>query len=150
MIVINAHGRLAHQPEVKILPGGTSCCEFRLLSTRFARGEEHVEAVTFFCYGDDAERFCDNTEKGQLISATGTQETQHYSRGEEERHFVKYRLTWFVKGPKPNRSPLRSGAQGPGQGNAMRHQPSARQPTQEGGRGGKGSQQMDQVPSGLI
>lgn len=51
MIVITVNGRLAHQPEIKILPGGASCCEFRLLSTRFARGEEHVEAASFFCYG---------------------------------------------------------------------------------------------------
>ena len=101
MILITAQGRLAHQPEIKILPGGTSCCEFRLISTRFAKGEEHLEAVNFVCYGDDAERFCDNTEKGQLISASGTQETQRYRSGDQERQFVKYRLTWFEKGAKP-------------------------------------------------
>lgn len=40
MIVITAHGRLGHQPELKMLPGGGSVCEFRLLSSRFAKGEE--------------------------------------------------------------------------------------------------------------
>jgi single-stranded DNA-binding protein len=104
MILITVHGRLAHQPEVKILPNGASCCEFRLLSTRFAKGAEHLEAVTFFCYDKDAERFCDNTEKGQLISASGTQETQRYESQGQERHFIKYRLNWFEKGPKPQRA----------------------------------------------
>jgi single-stranded DNA-binding protein len=113
MIVITVHGRLAHQPEVRILPGGASCCEFRLLSTRFAKGEEHVEAVTFFCYGEEAERFCENTEKGQLISATGSQETQRYQSHEVDKHFVKYRLTWFEKGPKPFRGQGRGTDSGP-------------------------------------
>ncbi len=149
MIVITAHGRLAHQPEVKILPGGTSSCEFRLLSTRFAKGEEHVEAVTFFCYGDEAERFCDNTEKGQLISATGTQETQHYRSGEQDKHFVKYRLTWFEKGPKPNRAGQRPAGSAARPPSAQRQSQAPRQPSQ-GGQWEAGGEQMERVPSGLI
>jgi single-stranded DNA-binding protein len=101
MIVITVHGRLAHQPEVKLLRQ-TSVCEFRLLSHRFARGEEHVEAVTFFCYGEEAEAFCERVQKGQLISATGTQETQRWSDSSgQERTFVKYKLTWWEAGPRP-------------------------------------------------
>jgi single-stranded DNA-binding protein len=101
MIVITVHGRLAHQPEVKLLRQ-TSVCEFRLLSHRFARGEEHVEAVTFFCYGEESEAFCERVQKGQLISATGTQETQRWSDASgQERTFVKYKLTWWEAGPRP-------------------------------------------------
>lgn len=101
MIVITAQGRLAHQPEVRMLPQGC-VCEFRLLSNRFARGQEHVEAVTFFCYDEEAEAFCERTEKGQLISATGTQETQRWTDGSgQERTSIKYRLTWWEAGPRP-------------------------------------------------
>jgi single-stranded DNA-binding protein len=101
MVVITVHGRLAHQPELKLLRQ-TSVCEFRLLSHRFARGEEHVEAVTFFCYAEEAEAFCERVQKGQLISATGTQETQRWSDASgQERTFVKYKLTWWEAGPRP-------------------------------------------------
>jgi single-stranded DNA-binding protein len=101
MIVITAHGRLAHQPEVKLGPK-TSFCEFRLLCTRFAGGGAHTEAVTFFCFGEEAERFCELTERGQLISATGAQETDRWTpAGGVERASVRYRLTWWQAGPRP-------------------------------------------------
>jgi len=104
MISIAVDGRLAYQPEIKLLPGGTSVCEFRLLSTRLARGEEVVEAATFFCFGEEAERFCESTEKEQFISATGVQETWNYTGSNGQRKsFVKYRLTHYQIGPKPDR-----------------------------------------------
>lgn len=104
MINITASGRLAHQPELK-MGRQTSCCEFRLLSSRYAKGEEHTEAVTFFCYGEEAERFCEATEKGQLIEATGTQETQRWTdAGGNEQKAVKYKLTWWHAGARPNRN----------------------------------------------
>jgi NAD(P)H-dependent flavin oxidoreductase YrpB (nitropropane dioxygenase family) len=105
MIVITVHGRLAHQPEVRMLANGC-VCEFRLLSHRFARGAEHVEAATFFVYDEEAEAFCERAEKGQLISATGTQETQRWTDNAsgQERTAVKYRLTWWEAGPRPSRS----------------------------------------------
>lgn len=104
MIVITAQGRLAHQPEVRMLPQGC-VCEFRLLSNRFAHGQEHVEAVTFFCYDKEAEVFCERTEKGQLISATGTQETFRWRDGSgQERTSIKYKLTWWEAGPRPKGS----------------------------------------------
>lgn len=104
MIVITAQGRLAHQPEVRMLANGC-VCEFRLLSNRFARGTEHVEVVTFFVYDKEAEEFCERTEKGQLISATGTQETSRWTdSANQERSTVKYRLTWWEAGPRPSRS----------------------------------------------
>lgn len=104
MIVITARGRLAHQPEVRMLANGC-VCEFRLLSNRFARGTEHVEAVTFFVYDREAEEFCERTEKGQMIEATGTQETQRWTdSSNQERSSVKYRLTWWDAGARPNRT----------------------------------------------
>lgn len=104
MINITASGRLAHQPELK-MGRQTSFCEFRLLSSRYAKGEEHTEAVTFFCYGEEAERFCEATEKGQLIEATGTQETQRWTgAGGNEQKTVKYKLTWWHAGARPNRN----------------------------------------------
>jgi len=123
MIVITAHGRLAHQPELKMLRQ-TSVCEFRLLTNRFARGEEHVEAVTFFCYGEEAEVFCERVEKGQLISATGSQESQRWTDGSgQERTFVKYKLTWWEAGPRPKpkgQEPASTGRQRPEAGKPQR------------------------------
>lgn len=119
MILITAQGRLAHEPELKLLPNGGSVCEFRLLSSRFAKGAELTEAVTFVCFGEDAERFCEGTEKGQLISATGSQETNTYKDANgQSRTFVKYRMTWFQKGPRANRGERTTDSQGarPNQG----------------------------------
>lgn len=102
MISISANGRLAAQPELKMIPGGHQVCEFRLLDSRFHKGQEITEAVTFFCYGEMAEEFCSTTVKGQEISATGTQETQAYTPAAgPTRHYVKYRLSWFSRGRKP-------------------------------------------------
>lgn len=85
-----------------MLPSGGAVCEFRLLSSRFAKGEEVTEAVTFFCFDEEAEKFCESTEKGQLISATGTQETSSYTDGGGTRKsYTKYRLTWYSKGARP-------------------------------------------------
>lgn len=112
MIVITAHGRLAHEPELKT-GSNTTFCEFRLLSTRFAQGQEHVEAVTFICFGAEAERFCERVEKGQLISATGTQQTRKWTDASgAERTSVKYGLTWWEAGPRPNRSRAQEQAHG--------------------------------------
>ena len=102
MIAISATGRLAHQPELKMLPGGGQVCEFRLLDSRFHKGHEITEAVTFFCFGEMAEEFCSTTVKGQEISATGTQETQSYTpKDGPAKLYVKYRLSWFHRGRKP-------------------------------------------------
>jgi len=101
MIVITVQGRLAHQPEVQI-GRGKPWAEFRLLSNRYAHGEEHVEAVTFVCFGDEAERFCELTQKGQVINATGTQETSRWTdQGGQARTTVRYLLTWWQAGPRP-------------------------------------------------
>lgn len=125
MIVITAQGRLAHQPELKMLPNGGSVCEFRLLSSRFSKGAEVTEAVTFVCFGDDAERFCEGTEKGQLISATGTQETNSYKDANNQaRSYVKYRMTWFQKGPRPHRGERST------EGSSFRQPPSPTQSTE--------------------
>ncbi len=102
MISITATGRLAAQPELKMISGGHQVCEFRLLDSRFYKGQEITEAVTFFCYGEMAEEFCSTTVKGQEISATGTQETQTYTPADgPTRNYVKYRLSWFSRGRKP-------------------------------------------------
>jgi single-stranded DNA-binding protein len=127
VIVITAQGRLAHQPELKMLRQ-TSVCEFRLLSNRFARGEEQVEAVTFFCYGEEAEAFCEGVEKGQLISATGTQESQRWTDSfGRERTIVKYRLTWWNAGPRPRPRTRVPGSTG-------RPRPGSEQPARETSR----------------
>lgn len=123
MITITAHGRLAHQPELKQITGGSVVCEFRLLSTRFSKGAEHTEAVTFFCYGEDAERFCDGSVKGQEIEATGVQETSSYTKDGQTRTFVKYRLTWFARGRKPYAGNRDEGQAGQGRAQAPSYQP---------------------------
>ena len=100
MITITARGRLAFQPELKLLGKG-AVCEFKLLSTRMYKGQPVTEAVTFVCFDNVAEDFCGTTVKGQEIEATGVQETQHYEKDGVKRSFVKYRLTWFARGFKP-------------------------------------------------
>lgn len=113
MLMMTAHGRLCHQPELKLLPGGGVVCEFRLLTSRFAKGVEVTEAATFFCYGDLAEDFCATTVKGQEIFATGLQETQQYKPvGGEAKSFVKYRMSWFQRGRKPMGGRAAPGHQG--------------------------------------
>ena len=98
MISISVVGRLAAQPELKILPGGLQVCDFRLLDSRLSKGQEVTESVTFFCYGALAEEFCSTTFEGQEISATGTQETQTYTPADgKPRSYVKYRLSWFSR-----------------------------------------------------
>lgn len=115
MITITTTGRLASQPELRVVNPTFQVCEFRLLSTRFARGEEHTESVTFFCFGEDAEEFCSTTVKGQEISATGVQETSRYKdRNGQEQVFVKYRMTWFQRGRKPFTGQRNAGSQEPG------------------------------------
>ena len=120
MIKIDAQGRLAFQPELKLVGNNFKVCEFRLLSSRWAKGQEHTEAATFFCFGEDAERFCELTEKGQEISATGVQETSHYtdSKG-EKKTTIKYRMTWWEGGRKPYRAD--PATQSNGQGNAQQN-----------------------------
>lgn len=105
MITISVHGRLAFQPELILLPNGAAC-EIRVLSTRFAKGQEVTEAVTFICYDDMAEKLCSSMVRGQEISATGTQETQWH----QEKQYVKYRMTWYQPGFKP-RSEYQAGSQ---------------------------------------
>lgn len=134
MILITAQGRLAATPTLRQLAHGV-VCEFRLLSTRFAKNQEHTEAVNFFCYGEDAERFCDSVEMGQLISATGSQETSNYSGADGSRKtFVKYRMTWFEKGARPYASrqnaPAIAPTQPPRQQNQSAEPKGAAQPQQ--------------------
>lgn len=132
MIVLHATGRLAEQPEVTLY-GNTRVCKFRLLSTRFAQGKEHTEAVNFVCFNDEAERFAELTVKGQVIEATGTQQTHLYdaSDGSGKRSFVSYALCAWQAGPKPR--PKTDGAQGgygghaPERGNWQRQQGGERQ-----------------------
>jgi len=154
VILITASGRLAHQPEIKI-GRQTSFCEFRLLSTRFGRGEEHTEAVTFFCYGEDAERFCESTEKGQLIDASGTQETQRWhDAGGQERTAVKYKLTWWQAGPRPNRSKQPQApahqSRGPVADTRSRSQPVSSAKPRVGAAPGPGPAEGDGLGPGLI
>lgn len=113
MITITAVGRLAAQPECRVIGQGTIVCEFRLLSTRYARGQEHTEAATFVCWNDVAEEFASTTVKGQEIQATGTQETQYYTpQGGEKTTYVKYNLTWFSRGRKPYAGDRQQSGQG--------------------------------------
>lgn len=153
MIVITAQGRLAHQPEVRMLAQGC-VCEFRLLSNRFARGTEHVEAVTFFCFDSEAEAFCERTEKGQLISATGTQETSRWTDGSgQERTSTKYKLTWWEAGPRPNRSRAAEQVPSARQAPPAAHQRSQHAPRASAPARGQApqAQQGDEGPSdGLI
>lgn len=115
MIIITAQGRLAHQPELK-MGRNMPWTEFRLLDSRYSGGEEHTEAVSFVAFGEDAERFCESTEKGQLISATGTQETSRWkdSAG-ADRTSVRYVLTWWQGGARPARSRQAAQQEPPGQ-----------------------------------
>ena len=150
MIVITVQGRLAHQPEVQI-GRGKPWTEFRLLSNRYAHGEEHVEAVTFVCFGDHAERFCELTQKGQQIDATGTQETSRWTdKDGQQRTSVRYVLTWWQAGPKPRsqQQPAASPMRYP-QERRQRAPSESAQAAEEGNRAPRQSQEDSRVP-GII
>lgn len=104
MILIKADGRLAHEPELTLLPRG-AVCEFRVLDTRYSKDGEQTEAVTFFCFGDDAEWFCQNAMKGQIVHVAGTQETRIWKPegSDKAKHFVRYRTSrdFIQLGPRP-------------------------------------------------
>lgn len=129
MIVVNGNGRLAATPVLKPLQDGC-VCEFRLLSSRFARGEQITEAATFFCFDQEAERFCEMAEQGQFVFATGIQETSYWVDrvSQERKSFVKYRLTGWELGPRPKSArPQGQAGEGAGQ-HSQERQPSAARP----------------------
>lgn len=162
MISITATGRLAHQPELEMIPGGGQVCEFRLLDSRLQYGQEVTEAVTFFCYGEMAEEFCSTTVKGQEISATGTQETRIYKPTDgPARYYVKYRLSWFSRGRKPFTGERTQGqgyqsggsqsqrpAQGPNGGPIPGQRPQQRPHAGQPDRSWQQGQERHQVPQG--
>lgn len=102
--VMNATGRLAHEPQLNV-GRGKPWTEFRLLDNRFKRDEQIVEAVTFVAFGELAEEFCQRAEKGQVIHAWGHQQTEKYTGNDQvERTRTRFVLFEFVPGPRPARS----------------------------------------------
>ena len=103
MFKMDAQGRLAFPPELKVYANDVRVCKFKLIANRFEKGQSVAETATFFCFGEEAERFCETVEVGQFVSATGVQETYHYVDRNTQKpgFFVEYRLTWFQAGPKP-------------------------------------------------
>jgi single-stranded DNA-binding protein len=115
MFKMIAVGRLAHLPELRF-GKQASFCEFRLLATRSARGEDITEAVTFVCFGDQAEQFCELGQKGQLIWAEGWQETQRWTDAESKaRTTTRFNLhRWNIGGPlEPERAQRTETTRGP-------------------------------------
>jgi len=102
--VMNATGRLAHEPQLNV-GRGMPWTEFRLLDNRFKGREQIVEAVTFVAFGELAEQFCQRVEKGQVIHAWGHQQTEKYTGNDQvERTRTRFVLFEFVAGPRPARS----------------------------------------------
>ena len=102
--VMNATGRLAHEPQLNV-GRGMPWTEFRLLDNRFKAGEPIVEAVTFVAFGELAEQFCQRVEKGQVIHAWGHQQTEKFTGNDQvERIRTRFVLFEFVPGPRPARS----------------------------------------------
>ena len=101
--VMNATGRLAHEPQLNV-GRGMPWTEFRLLDNRFKAGEQIVEAVTFVAFGVLADQFCQRVEKGQVIHAWGHQQTEKYTGSDQvERTRTRFVLFEFVPGPRPAR-----------------------------------------------
>ena len=102
--VMNANGRLAHEPQLNV-GRGMPWTEFRLLDNRFKAGEPIVEAVTFVAFGELAEQFCQRVEKGQEIAAWGHQQTEKFTGNDKvERTRTRFVLFEFVPGRRPARS----------------------------------------------
>lgn len=102
--VMNATGRLAHEPQLNV-GRGMPWTEFRLLDNRFKAGEQIVEAATFVAFGELAEQFCQRAEKGQMIHAWGHQQTEKFTGNDHvERNRTRFVLFEFVPGPRPARS----------------------------------------------
>lgn len=111
MFTMTGHGRLAAEPHLQQVANNQSLVNFRLISNRWTRNGDVPEVVTFFAFGEMAERFASAAVKGQIVYATGVQETHKgRSRDGGEREYVQYRLLHFTLGPKP-RAPNQSDAE---------------------------------------
>jgi len=110
---MQAVGRLAAEPVLNASRNG-GWTKFRLLDTRFAKGESVTEAVTFVAFGQLAEDFCSRVEKGQVVHAWGHQQTERYTGSDGvERTEVRYVLFEFIAGPRSARARQNDG-QAPG------------------------------------
>jgi single-stranded DNA-binding protein len=113
MFTMTGHGRLVAEPHLQQVGNNQSLVNFRLINNRWTSKGEVPEVVTFFCFGDLAEKFASVAVKGQIVYATGVQETSKgKTREGAEREYVQYRLLHFTLGPKPRAA----GDQGGGEG----------------------------------
>lgn len=141
-----AVGRLAHLPELRF-GQQVPFCEFRLLATRKTRREDVTEAVTFICFGEEAEEFCELAQKGERIWAEGWQETHRWTdSGGQARTTTKFSLhRWSNTGPLPPEGPPHGAPAG-------RDQPEAREVPKAEPPGGECQRTSDEpgFPSELI
>lgn len=125
MFTMTGHGRLAAEPHLQQVANNSSLVNFRLISNRWTRDGDVPEVVTFFAFGEIAEKFASAAVKGQIVYATGVQETSKgKGRDGVEREYVQYRLLHFTLGPKPRSASSQGDAEGP-RGGESRPRPPA-------------------------
>lgn len=125
MFTMTGHGRLVAEPHLQQVGNNQSLVNFRLISNRWTSKGEVPEVVTFFAFGDMAERFASVAVKGQIVYATGVQETSKGTgRDGGEREYVQYRLLHFTLGPKP-RAPSQGDTEGPRSGESRPRAPAS-------------------------
>jgi single-stranded DNA-binding protein len=129
-IYVVASGRLAAQPELQAIGNnGNVKTEFRLLC---GRKNAVTEAISFFAFGDDAIRLCENAVKGQEIECSGHQETSHFTGSDQQpRTYVRYRLTHFTLGYKPRVQSDQTDGEAGGARNNYRDQSQSYQPRRQ-------------------
>ena len=117
MFTMTGHGRLAAEPHLQQVGNNQSLVNFRLISNRWTTKGEVPEVVTYFCFGELAERFASVAVKGQVVYATGIQETSKgKGRDGAEKEYIQYRLLHFTLGPKPRSAADQSGGEAPRSG----------------------------------
>lgn len=125
MFTMTGHGRLVAEPHLQQVANNQSLVNFRLISNRWTKNGEVPEVVTFFAFGEMAEKFASVAVKGQIVYATGVQETSKgKGRDNVEREYVQYRLLHFTLGPKP-RAASQGDAEGPRGGESRPRAPAS-------------------------
>ncbi len=103
MITISATGFIGEKPQLLTVGQSAQKCEFDIIWTRRSRtgGEwkTHWERATFVSWGEEAQQVAELLEKGNIVNATGVQETSEWVDREtkQKRTKVKYKLTAWSK-----------------------------------------------------
>jgi single-stranded DNA-binding protein len=137
MITISATGFIGEKPQLLSVGLNSQKCEFDVIWSRRSKSggewKTHWERATFVSWGEEAQQIAELLEKGNIVNATGVQETSEWvdRATQQKRTKTKFKLTAWSKvhTPRPQQSEgEQSYAQAPRQPQTsqQRHLPDAR------------------------